>query len=196
MHTKKQNWKQTLLSLIVLAIFGYFTWHIISFFIHSLVKTDPKISAAIIGGMFTVFAGLAAVIITQKQTKLREIEEAHREKKIEIYNKFIAAATSMVAGKNENLDVKAPSEKELLNIMFNFKKDILLWGSPKVIKAQFKLEKLSQENSQLILVVVNDMYKAMREDIGLSNSGLNNNELIKLFLLDPEKLDEAIADNK
>ncbi len=58
------------------------------------------------------------------------------------------------------------------------------------------MERLTQENSNLLLVAVNDIYKAMREDIGLSNSGLNNNKLIKLFLLDPKEMDEAIASNK
>ena len=196
MSVKKQNWKQLLLAISLIFVFGYLGWLIITFFIDSLIKTDAKIAAAIIGGMFTVFAGLTAVIITQKQTKLREIEEAHREKKIEIYNKFITAATSMVAAQNDNLDIKAPTDKELINIMFDFKKEIILWGSPKVIKAQLKMEKLTQENSKFLLVAVNNIYKAMREDIGLSNSGLNNNELIKLFLLDPNEMDEALASNK
>ncbi len=45
-------------------------------------------------------------------------------------------------------------------------------------------------------MAVNNLYKAIREDIGLSNAGLNNLELIKLFLKDPDELDRARASNR
>ena len=189
MFKNKVSWKQIILGMIIFLILGYLSWLVIPFFIYSLIKADAKIAAAIIGGMFTVFAGLAAVIITQKQTKLREIEEAHREKKIEIYNRFITLATSMMATYNDKVDIKAPSEKELITTMFNFKKEILLWGSPMVIKAHLEMERASNKNPEIILVAMNNIYKAMRKDIGLSNSGLNENELIKLFLSNPEEID-------
>lgn len=192
MLDKKQNTKQLVIGFILIALLIYCTWVTVSFFINSLMEADAKISSAIIAGMFTIFAGLTAVIITQRQTKLREIAEAHREKKIEIYNKFITAAITMIGAQNEHSDIKSLTDKELFSIMFNFKKDILLWGSPEVIKAQLKLERLSHENSNLILFAVNDIYKAMRKDIGLSNSGLGNNELIKLFMIDSEEMDHAL----
>jgi len=192
MLDKKQNTKQLVIGFILIALLIYCTWVTVSFFINSLMEADAKISSAIIAGMFTIFAGLTAVIITQRQTKLREIAEAHREKKIEIYNKFITAAITMIGAQNEHSDIESLTDKELFSIMFNFKKDILLWGSPEVIKAQLKLERLSHENSNLILFAVNDIYKAMRKDIGLSNSGLGNNELIKLFMIDSEEMDNAL----
>ena len=192
MLDKKQNTKQLIIGFILIALLIYCAWVTVSFFINSLVEADAKIASTIIAGMFTIFAGLTAVIITQRQTKLRDIAEAHREKKIEIYNKFITAATTMIGAQNEYSDIKSLTDKELFSIMFNFKKDILLWGSPEVIKAQLKLERVTQENSNLILFAVNDIYKAMRKDIGLSNSGLGNNELIKLFMIDSEEMDNAL----
>ena len=189
---KEQNKKQIVLGLILIAILIYVGWTSISFFIDSLKNADAKIASAIIAGMFTIFAGLTAVIITQRQIKLRDIQEAHREKKIEIYNNFITAATTMVAAQNENLDIEPLSEKELISVMFNFKKEILLWGSPEVIKAQLKFQTLAHTGAGVVLFAVNDIYKAMRNDIGLSNSGLNNNELIKLFMIDSNEVDEVL----
>lgn len=58
----------------------YAVWSVISFFLSSLASAYPKISSAIIGAMTTIFVGIVVVIITQRQTKLREIEEAHRER--------------------------------------------------------------------------------------------------------------------
>jgi len=192
MPNRKQDIKQIILGLILLAIFTYIGWIIISFFIDSLKNVDAKIASTIIAGMFTIFAGLTAVIITQRQIKIREIQEAHREKKVEIYNNFITAATTMVAAENKSLDIEPLSEKELIKVMFNFKKEILLWGSPEVIKALLKFQTHSHEGSSLILFAVNDIYRAMRKDIGLSNSGLDNNELIKLFLIDSDEVNEML----
>lgn len=79
--------------------------------------------------------------------------------------------------------------------MVNFKTEILLWGSPKVIKAQLEFEKISGAGGD-VFVAVNDLYKAIREDIGLSNAGLNDLELVKLFLKNPDELDEIRTSNK
>ncbi len=185
-----------------LAIFGfsliagmlYALWLAVSFFITSLASADPKISAAIIGAMTTMFVGIAAVIITQRQIKLREIEEAHREKKVEIYQKFLGTITSLIAGQNEQVTIKAPTEQELIDYLVEFKTEILLWGSPKVIKSQLEFERISGSGGD-VFMAVNNLYKAIREDIGLSNAGLNNLELVKIFLKDPDELDKIRASN-
>ena len=79
--------------------------------------------------------------------------------------------------------MKGKDEKELVQYLFKFKSDILLWGSPKVIKAQIEFENISGNgNTQKTFRAVNSLYLAIREDIGLSNSGLNNLELVKLSL--------------
>lgn len=196
MEVKKQNKKELFLGFILIIILIYLGWITISFFIDSLIKADPKISASIIAGMFTILAGLSAVIITQKQIKNREIQEAHRNKKIEIYTIFITTATSMLALENDKLSIKAPTEEELMDILFQFKRDILLYGSPKVIKSQIEFMKIAQHSSERVIEGIDSLYKAMREDIGLSNSGLNNYELIKMFVTDPDELDKTMSSNK
>ena len=183
------------LGLFLIAVALYLLWAGASFFIHALASADPKISAAIIAAMTTVFVGLAAVIITQKQTKLREIEEAHRKKKVEIYQKFLTTVISLIAGENEKVTMKAPTEQELIDYLVGFKTDILLWGSPKVIKSQLDFEATSAAGGD-VLKAVDKIYQAIREDIGLSNKGLNNFELIKLFLKDLTELDRERASNK
>lgn len=74
---------------------------------------------------------------------------------------------------------------ELINYLFRYKSEILLWGSPRVIKAQIEFEAVSGNGNgdvKALFKAVNEMYLAIREDIGLSNSGLTNLELVKLYL--------------
>jgi membrane associated rhomboid family serine protease len=80
-HNKKQDWKIILLGLVLIAALGWLSWSIISFFIESLIKADAKISAAVIGGMFTILAGLGVVLITQHQTKKELLKKPIERKK-------------------------------------------------------------------------------------------------------------------
>lgn len=187
--------KKTILGILAVGVTLYSGWLALSFFLDALVSIDPKISAAIIAAMTTVFVGLAAVIITQKQIKIREIENAHRDKKVIIYQKFLQTISAMQAGLNDKVTLNAPSEQELIDYLVDFKTEILLWGSPNVIKTHLDFNKASQ-NSGDVFLAVDNMYKAIREDMGLRNNGLNNLELVKLFLSDPEELDEIRSTSK
>lgn len=161
-----------------------------SFFLQKLTQINPAVAASIIGAMATVFAGVAAVIITQKQTKAREIAESHREKKVEMYNQYLISVTRLIKSLNEIEAIKAEgiSETELITSMFEFKRQLILWGSPKVIKAQLEFESVAGRGESVFLAVDN-MYRAIREDIGLSNSGLVQFDIFKLFLKDADKMD-------
>jgi len=185
----------TIFGLILLAGICYGLYLLAIEVIALLVRLKPEVLVAIIGAMATVFAGLAAVIISNKQSKQRDIDESHRAKKVEIYKDFLDAVSGQMAKDNEHVSKEGFSEQELIDYMVEFKTNILLWGSPQVIKLQLEFEKVSKEGGN-ILVAVNNLYKAIREDIGLSNKGLNDYELIKIYLKDPSELDTELAANK
>ena len=92
---KKQR-IQLVISFIIVAATAYGIWRFTSFFIKKLTEINPSVAAAIIGAMATVIVGIAAVIITQRQTKARELEEAHRARKVEIYNNFLTIVTKVI----------------------------------------------------------------------------------------------------
>jgi len=184
----KKKYLSIIFGMIFFIIIAYFSFIGISFFISSLIEADPKVSASIIGAMATVFVGLSVVIINQRHGKIREAEEAHRTKKVEIYEKFLKMVQSLIAGKNENLSIMAPSEEELAKYMLEFKTEILLWGAPEVIKYQLEFEEASR-NSGDIFLAIDNLYKSIRKDIGLSNKNLNNLELVKMYLKNPDELD-------
>lgn len=180
---------------IILGCVGYGLYWLGIKLLAILVTLKPEVIASIIGAMATVFAGLAAVIISNKQSKQREIDESHRAKKVEIYKGFLDAVSGIMAKENKNVSKNGLSDQELVDYLVEFKTDLLLWGSPKVIKYQLQFELLSS-NPDKVFTAVNNLYKAIREDIGLSNKGLNNHELVKMYLSDPSELDAILASNK
>ena len=176
----EKKWAQWVLGILLLGLLGYIAW--------ALVEADPKISTPVIGGMFTVFGGLIVVIITQRSTKQREIEEAHREKKVEIYKEFLDIIERMLQSHNPRRQVEAISEDELMTHLSRFKMSILLWGSSQVLLAYDKFEH-SSGTGEGIFGPVDNLYRAIREDIGLSNKRLPPLHLVKMHLSDPESID-------
>lgn len=154
----------------------------------TLSSASPEVTAAIVGGMATVLVGISVVLLSQTHERKRASIEAHRLKKVAIYQAFIDMIARMIGATNQQLFVKEPNSKELAQYLFKYKSEILLWGSPEVIKAQIKFEQISEQTSNIKrLIAVNNLYLAIREDIGLSYSGLNNFELVKLYLDDESR---------
>lgn len=155
-----------------------------------LKKLDIKNLASIITGAITLIVGLGAVLVTQSKIKKRELAEAHREKKIELYTRFNDKIFELFAGAHEKVTGQEPSEQNLIDFMLSFKKDLMFRASPKVIKAVIEFEKSSEDSKKGLstLRFVDDIYRAMRADIGQSNFGLGSLELIQIFLKDKSEI--------
>jgi len=178
--------KKTISTLVGIALLVFFIYGIVQLAI-LLFHSDIKI----IAGFFAFFSAISGAFITQYYIKKREEKNAHREKKIEIYSEFIDIFQRMLAGNNNELKIKKVGEEELQKFFFRFHRDIILWGSPGVIKTFLKFKNGETDTDDAYkLFLVNDLYKEFRKDIGLSNFGLNSNELIKINLTDPDELDK------
>lgn len=183
MKVKLGKFFQLILGVSLICGLSYGVWLLVTAFIASITAASPEVTAAIVGAMATILVGISAVLISQAYERRRAAEEAHRLKKVEIYQGFIDMISRMTGAKNEHLSLKEPDPKELIQYLFKYKSGILLWGSPKVIKAQIEFEDVSESaDNQKMFRSVNSLYLAIREDIGLSNSGLKNLELVKLSL--------------
>ncbi len=84
-------------------------------------------------------------------------------------------------------------DTELETFFHDFTTDLVLWGSPGVIRAYAKFREASQEASPLnSVVVMDDVIRAMRKDLGHSDWLLQRGEVIKTFLRDPEEFDKLM----
>jgi len=180
---------------MLLFILIWFCWKLIFIFIEALTVADSKITIPVIGGIITIIVGLIANLYTQKQIKLREIDEAHRSKKVEIYSNFLEIVRRIISGNNKNIPIKPLKEGELILQMTKFRTEIILWSSPSVINAFRNFESIAEENTgiKMLLPAVDRLYREMRKDIGLSNKGLPQNQLVKIYLKDPSELDRALT---
>ncbi len=184
-----------LVTFAVLAAIAYGLFTGVRWVFLGVVGLDKKMSAAIIAACATVFVSVATVVYTQQKTKAREIDNSHLPQKMEIYKRFMdTAVVGLLKASKENKIESPEFQKKLEELFFSFTGDVIVWGSPAVIRA-YTAFRSTGANPDIILRI-DDLLQAMRKDLGNSNWGLTRGDLIKLFITDPEKLDELLTTTK
>ena len=181
---------QTIASLLFLGLFAWMGWLLLSAFITSIGSADSTVVAAIVAGLFAFGGALFAFW----KERSRTIREAHRARKIEIYQQFIDLIFEMVRRKVAGAggDVGYMQQPEFQHRMIDFKMGLLVYGAPEVIKAYVDFQKGSQhtEGTNIeVLAKVEKLLLAIRKDIGLSNFALKPGDLHRLYVTDyPDQL--------
>ncbi len=183
-------------SFLALGLILFGSYLILKQLISEINALDPNVVASLIVALAAVFGYL----YNQRKSKLREISEAHRLQKVNLYKGFMDLIVDiLMETKKEEFD-KTHKEELSANLekkFIDFTRDLILWGSPEVIKTFKKFRESSGlAPSPKIIVFVDDILLAMRKDLGHSNFGLKKGDLIKLFLKDPHELDRILKDAK
>ena len=75
------------------------------------VALDKTIAAAFVAGFFTVIATTITVMVGRYYEEKRKMSELHREKKIEMYDKFITMMLDTFAGDEYKKKIKKSGKK-------------------------------------------------------------------------------------
>ena len=190
-----QHIPQFVLPLVVVVGVGYGVWCVGAAVLSWIMSQESQVATAIIAFSGTTIAGIGAVVIAQQRSKSREIAEAHRSKKIELYNSFITTMIGIIRKHKSSGSNALEGDKEIEEFFYKFTTEVVLWGSPGVLGHYATFRNLGQEKNPNIVLIVDDIIQAMRKDLGLSNWGLSRGDLMKLFLSDPESLDTLLEDS-
>jgi len=183
-----------LVGLVLLLAIGTGLFWLLRSVMNWIVSQDSQVAAASIAFLGTVTAGIGAVVISQQRTKSREIAEAHRPLKTELYMSFASEIVELMRSGKGNAGLDAKAQKRLEDFFFDFTTKIMMWGSPDVLAAYGKFRRIG-ENREIVLLV-DDVLQAMRNDLGLSNSNLKRGDLIKMLLTDPDTVDRMLNAKK
>ncbi len=129
---------------------------------------------------------------TQRQISSRNIRETHRSAKIEVYDTFMDII-KYVLGRSLSQEPEINPDdlpEELQDLILKFTRGMIVWGSPEVIRAWLKIKRVgvnpsSEEN---ILLLFDEILRAIRDDLDNSNRSLRKGDLVRLFLKDPDEL--------
>ena len=177
MNTKRSH---GIIGMLVVLFTVFFLW----LFVSNLLKADANIKAGIIG-----FIGvITAALVTHYQTKKRENSARHFANKRESYTGFIDMFFDIMESAQENQNMP---QKEIAEKMTSFKKSLMVWGGPEVIRAwnsyelKFAANALKSKEQQPLEETIQDLdviVRAFRKDLGHNDGTLSKGSLAALIL--------------
>ena len=172
------------LRIVAIGVIGALLW----IFISSFLEASPNIKAVIIG-----FAGTATVaLITHQKTRKREIDARHFADKRVGYMAFIDLMFSIVlAARGDDKDKieKAVGNIDMEKDILSFKKAIMVWGGSDLIQAwnDYEINSNKLQGTPGVIMEMDKLLRAIRKDLGHSDSTLKDGELVGLNLKPKDK---------
>ena len=123
---------------------------------------------------------VATALVTHRLTGSREVDARHFAHKYEAYMAFLEVFVRQVQSQKSG---KPGLRQSDVNKMLEFKRKMIVWGSPTVIEEWNSLEEDDDERSDLEkLLHMDDVLRAVRRDLGHSDRALLRGSLLGLFL--------------
>lgn len=143
---------------------------------------------AVILVLLTGFLSILGIIIS-KFLEYRQKKQLYLyEKKEKAYASFIKMVYKMQECIKKGEDY---SDKDMLEDVLNFSKELTLWGSNKVIKKWIEFRNTDYSNPEdynNILYNLEDIIIEIRKDMGHKKFGLNKGDILSFFIND--KMDD------
>ena len=158
-----------------------------------LSNINPNVAASLVAAAVALFG----YSYNQRRAQARELAEAHRPEKMEVYDHFLFIVRFLqysVTDEGASRKRTAKENRDLTTHFREFTRGLIEWGSPAVIKQWMAFRKvLTPKGSKRLLFAMDDMLLAIRRDLGLSNRGLARGDLVRLLLKDPDSLQETLT---
>ncbi|MBD2665728.1 hypothetical protein [Richelia sinica] len=184
MNHSQQKPVSLFVSLVTVILLGMGLYWFISALIDKLNSIDSDLGKAIITGGVTVSIAVLTLVIGKLWEQQVKIQQDIREKKIPVYEKQIEIFFSLIFAEKNGDD--KPTQEELRKAFQLFTEKLIIWGSPEVIQAwsEFKLYDWQNSDSLEGFLKVEALLRAIRKDLGNSNSKLALGDISKLFIND------------
>ena len=176
---KKRSALDFVVTCLVLGLVGLALWYSIPI----IQAADANVQASIVG----LFGLLLTGLVTNAYTKRREINARHFSEKREAYGKIIDIVVEAMSSAKSG---RSAPTKNLTNKMIGYKKELMVWGGSEVIQLwnQFELESAKESTDpNNALVLMEKVLRALREDLGHDDHGLEFGNLIGLFIVAKDK---------
>ncbi|MCB9436870.1 MAG: hypothetical protein H6673_07730 [Anaerolineales bacterium] len=164
-----------------------------------LLGSLEKEVAAAIGA---AFVGVAGITIGKSYERKLSIEQALREKKMPLFEEFTQAwmefllnYTQQNKSSNQKSSSKAqPSsmDSKAQEFIAEYTPKLIVWAPDEVILLWSRLRQLStqgtQEASTHNLFLLEELFLAMRKDVGHKNENFRRGDILRLFITDVDKI--------
>jgi len=169
-----------------LTLLGLLIWGLYKVINGGELTVIGTVTAAII----TLLGGIISISLLRWKEKKLQLDSVQQKKKAEVYTGLLSIFHSDIMNntpKERDLYLKS---KEFKSELSKISEMLMLWASPEVIRAfgkwrSISLNKAEEKKDMLMqLITYEDYLKAIRVDLGLSNSNLKPTNILNLFIND------------
>lgn len=185
-------WSLSAIVLIVISI--YLVYLATSSAWEAIISVDDKLALAIVAGFFSIVGAATTVTLGRFFERKKEIEAHFREKKIKIYDEFLVEFFKVFHG---DLEDSPSGDDHLVDFLKEWQRTLILWGGRKVLKSYIKLmsDLKSGGATAKTMFLMDELFRSIRSDIGLSSFGLVRGEFSHFILTHADLLLDAAKQN-
>src|SRR2546427_1181288 len=178
----KAKTKQIVSGITGLAIIGLvlwaFLWLVVAIW-HRSVGLNANLAVGLLTACTTVLVAALTVSFGRYFERKKEIEAHFRDKKIAIYDEFLKEFFQLYYGENK---------PDMVDFLREWQRQAMLWGGAGVLNSflTWRVHLALGKPDAKSLFLMEDFFRALRKDIGLSNRGLNRGSFIRMILKYPD----------
>ena len=176
-----QTKRQMVLGLLLLGILVSLGCFLIAYIFHKLISLDQPLIVAIIAAAVTVITSTITVVVGRILERKKEIEAHFRQQKYDQYDELLKILYEFFDSKNTD----DPDEATVKRLR-EWQRKLILFSGPKTIHMfVLWMANLKGGNPTVrTILLMEDFFKALRTDLGISNRGLEQGDFSSLILRD------------
>lgn len=179
-----------LIALIAIGVFSLLTRlasQVITNFFSALSSVNATIVVALITGCVSILCVVIGAIANNRMTFVQRREEYLRSHREDAYRRLISI---FVKVQKQSKTGEAYTESKMLEDMYAFHEELMLWGSSKAIKmwSSWRISAANSPSPQELLLSQEKIIIQLRKDMG-QHGKLQAGDILKLFIND---VDESI----
>ena len=167
--------------MFALTVAGFGLYWFVAALIDKLASVQGDLSKTLVASSATIIIAVITLVVGKVWEQKLKTREDIRAKKIPVYEKQIETFFSVFM--SEKISGKKISERELMKAFTAFSEKLIVWGSSEVIQAWVNFRTIKHEGAQG-LKMMEELFLAIRKDLGNDSSQLKNHELLRLFVND------------
>jgi hypothetical protein len=149
------------------------------------------VSSAVIAAAATILVAVFGALTSRQRELEREIQQAQREQKIEIYQEFLDYWFKAMQGSRDKMSGAAKKEFDE-QYYAAVPKQLVTWASEPVLKQVADFMDQEAPKAKRDLLALEEIVVTIRSDLGYSNEGLQQGDLLRVFNL--QGVDEAVQE--
>jgi len=194
MSPKVRQWIFASFGLALIAAIAWELYVVLKAFWSSFNQLNPTVAAGILAAVTTVLVSVVSVLISKHLEQRNNILKELRDKKAPVYEDLLEFIFRIINA--EKMGLAPLTEAEVVEKFSSITQRLIIWGSDDVVQALYKFRiystkaSIDSKLSGLMFLAVENIFLAIRKDLGHRNKGLTTGKILGTFVNDLHKLFE------